>query len=392
MKFPCRKSSLLYMLSLLPLAGVAQTGTTPTGNTVEVNKISTTVGFLNISPDSRSGAMGEAGVAISPDVNANFWNPAKLAFIGGADNSISLSHSPWLRQLTSDVSLSYLSYSHRLDDRNTIGASLRYFNLGLIQLTDTQGGDQGTYRPTEFSLDGSFARKFGDDFSLGLTLRWIHSDLSDFAFATGSSQTTKASNSVAADISMYHKSETQLFGKDAMFAYGVNISNIGTKTSYSDVGQSYFLPANLKIGVANTLNIDDFNQVTFALDFNKLLVPTPPTTDANGLIISGKDNNVSVPAGIFGSFTDAPGGFSEELKEISISPGVEYLYDQQFAIRGGYFYSNPLKGGGRYLTLGVGLKYDVYRFDFSYLAASQQSSPLANTLRFTLAVNFGGNK
>jgi hypothetical protein len=374
---------------LLPLAGVAQSGSYANG--ANARAILTGVPFLSIAPESRSGAMGEAGVAISPDANANFWNPSKLAFLD-APNAISASYSPWLRHLVPDISLSYLSYAHQLDDRNTIGASLRYFNYGLYQITDAFGTDQGTYRPTEFSIDGSFARKFGDNFSLGLTLRFIHSDLSSQSFAAGSSQTTKAGNAVAADISMYHKSEVQQFGKDATFAYGVNISNIGTKISYSDVGRSYFLPTNLKFGVANTLNIDDFNQVTFALDFNKLLVPTPPTRDANGLILAGKNDDVSVPAGIFGSFSDAPGGFSEELKEVSVSPGIEYLYNQQFALRGGYFYENNEKGGRQYLTLGVGLKYDVYRFDFSYLAASQQKSPLANTLRFTLSLNFGGNK
>ncbi len=388
MKFVYRKASFLYLLSVLPLAAVAQTNT----NGANLRSIPTASPFLNISPDSRSGAMGEAGVAISPDVNANYWNPAKLTFIEGNTNGISASYSPWLRHLVPDVSLSYLSYYHHIDDRNTIGASLRYFNLGLIQLTDPQGTDQGTYRPTEFSIDGSFARKFGDNFSLGLTLRYIHSDLSSQSFAAGSTETTKAGNAVAADISMYHKTETQQFGKDAILSYGVNISNIGTEMSYSDVGQSYFLPTNLRFGVANTINIDDFNQVTLALDFNKLLVPTPPIRDANGLIISGKNDDVSVPSAIFGSFSDAPGGFSEELKEVAISPGVEYMYDQQFAIRGGYFYENAAKGGRQYLTLGVGLKYDVYRFDFSYLAARQQNSPLANTLRFTLAVNFGGNR
>jgi hypothetical protein len=390
MKLIYRKASFLYLLSMLPLVAVAQGGANTDGS--NLRSLRTATPFLNISPDSRSGAMGEAGVAISPDVNANYWNPAKLAFIEGNTNGIAASYSPWLRNLVPDVSLSYLSYFHQLDDRNTIGASLRYFNLGLIQLTDPQATDQGTYRPNEFSIDGSFARKFGDNFSLGLTLRYIHSDLSSQSFATGSTQTTKAANAVAADVSMYHKSETQLFGKDAIWSYGVNISNIGTKMSYADVGQSYFLPTNLRLGVANTINIDDFNQVTVALDFNKLLVPTPPIRDANGLILSGKNDDVSVPAGIFGSFSDAPGGFSEELKEVSISTGIEYMYDQQFAIRGGYFYENPSKGGRQYLTLGVGLKYDVYRFDFSYLAARQQNSPLANTLRFTLAVNFGGNQ
>lgn len=391
MKFSYRKTSLIYIALLTPFFAAAQTGTSTNGSN-SANAIPTAVPFLNISPDSRSGAMGEAGVATSPDVNANYWNPSKLAFLDTATNAISLSYSPWLRHLVPDVSLSYLSFAHKLDSRNTLGASLRYFNLGSIQLVDANQNEQGTYRPSEFSFDVSFARKFGDDFSLGLTARYIHSNLSNQSFASGTSQQTKAGNAFAADISMYHISNVQQFGKDASFSYGVNISNIGTKMSYTDVGPSYFLPTNLRLGIANTLNIDDLNQITVAFDINKLLVPTPPIRDVNGNIIKGKNDDVSVPAGIFGSFTDAPGGFSEEIKEITFSPGFEYVYDQQFAIRGGYFYENPSKGGRQYLTLGLGLKYDIYRFDFSYLAATQAASPLANTLRFTLALNFGGTK
>jgi hypothetical protein len=387
MKFSYPKTTFFYIILLLPSFVIAQTNTNGSSST----SIPTAVPFLNISPDSRSGAMGDAGVALSPDVNANYWNPSKLAFIE-SDNSVGLSYSPWLRHLVPDVSLSYLSFAHKLDSRNAIGASLRYFNLGTIQLVDANQNDQGTYRPSEFSIDGSFARKFGDNFSLGLTLRYIHSNLSNQSFASGSSQQTKSGNAVGVDVSLYYKKPIQEFGEDALFAFGTNISNIGSKVSYSDAGPSYFLPTNLKIGAANTLNIDKFNQITLTLDLNKLLVPTPPIRDDNGNIIKGKDDNVSVPAGIFGSFSDAPGGFSEELQEITLSPGLEYWYDQQFALRAGYFYENPSKGGRQYLTMGIGLKYDIYRFDFSYLAASQQSSPLANTLRFSLSVDFGAKK
>lgn len=394
MKILYSKASFIFTILLLPLFAIAQTGTnTNTNGSNYPNAIPTGVPFLNISPNSRSGGMGEAGVALSPDVNDNYWNPSKLAFLDdSAKNSVALSYSPWLRHLVPDVSLSYLSFAHKLDDRNTIGASLRYFDLGTIQLTDPFQNDQGTFRPSEFSFDVSFARKFGNNFSLGLTARYIHSSLSDQSFATGTSQDTKAGNAFAADVSMYHTSKVQQFGKDATFSYGVNISNIGTKISYSDVIPGYFLPTNLKIGAANTITIDNLNQITVALDLNKLLVPTPPIRDINGNIIKGHDDNVSVPAGIFGSFGDAPGGFSEEIKEISFSPGVEYMYDQQFAIRAGYFYENAAKGGRNYLTLGLGLKYSMYKFDFAYIAASQQNSPLANTLRFTLAVNFGGTR
>ncbi|UOE50744.1 type IX secretion system outer membrane channel protein PorV [Mucilaginibacter sp. SMC90] len=382
MKFFTFRGLAIITPLLLPIVAAAQTN--PNGSSV--NAIPTEVPFLNISPDSRSGAMGDAGVALSPDVNANFWNPSKLAFLESND-ALSVSYSPWLRHLVPDISLSYLSYAHKIDERNTIGASLRYFNYGSIQLTDDNTNDQGTYTPNEYSLDVSFARKFGDNFSLGLTARYIHSNISSISFATGSSQAAKAGNAVAADVSLYY---TAPYGDGNLFAFGTHISNIGTKISYSDVGNKYFLPANLKIGVANTWQLDETNEFTATFDINKLLVPTPPPRDEDGKIIKGKDDNVSVPAGLFQSFGDAPGGFSEELKEISFSPGVEYWYNKQFAVRAGYFYENPNKGDRHYLTMGIGFKYNIFDFDFSYLAASQQNSALANTLRFTLSANFGG--
>ena len=379
---------LLYISFLLPSAAFSQSigqGGTNTNGT-NSTQIPTAVPFLLITPDSRSGAMGEAGVATSPDANSTYWNPSKLAFIEDGDQ-VSASYSPWLRNLVPDVSLSYVSYAQKIDDRNSFGASLRYFNLGSIELTDATQQSLGTYTPNEFSIDGSFARKFGNEFSLGLSLRYIHSSLANGSFLSG--QQIKAGNAVAADVSLFYKKPIQEFGNDATFAFGTNISNIGSKISYTDNGTKYFLPTNLKLGIANTINLDQYNQFTFALDFNKLLVPTPPILDSNGNIIKGQNDDVSVPAGIFGSFTDAPNGFSQEMQEITISPGLEYWYNKQFALRVGYFYENPNNGGLHYFTLGTGFRYDIYAFDFSYIAASQQNSPLANTLRFTLMVNFG---
>ncbi|PJJ83762.1 type IX secretion system outer membrane channel protein PorV [Mucilaginibacter auburnensis] len=387
MKFFIGGLAILFVLAVAPSGVKAQTNTDGSG----YGAIPTAVPFLNISPDSRSGAMGDAGVAISSDVNANFWNPSKLAFIDN-DFGVSASYSPWLRGLVPDVSLSYLSFGHKLDDRNVIGASVRYFNLGDIQLVDQNQLNQGVYRPNEYSIDASLARKFGNNLSLGLTMRFIHSDLSNASFATGTTQGIKPANAFAADISMFYKKPMEQFGTDGIFAFGANISNIGTKVKYSEGGPSYFLPTNLKLGAADTWNIDDYNQITLTVDFNKLLVPTPPLRDANGNIISGRNPDVSVPSGIFGSFTDAPGGFKEEIREVSIASGLEYWYNQQFALRGGYFYENPSKGGRQYATLGLGLKYDIYRFDFSYLAASQKNSPLANTLRVSIGVSFGNKK
>jgi hypothetical protein len=381
--------TVLYSLSCgFCVNAVAQTVGTGTTNTngSSVNAITTAVPFLTISPDARSGAMGEAGVALSPDVNATYWNPAKLVYLE-TNTNFSLSYSPWLRNIVPDVNLAYLSFATKVDERSSVGASLRYFNLGTIDLFDDHQNAQGTYKPNEFSLDVSYARKFGDNFSLGLTGRYIHSDLTNGAIVNG--QQTSAANGIAADVSLYVKNPSQQFGKDALLAFGVDISNIGPKVSYATNGSQFFLPTNLKIGVANTWYLDETNEVTLALDINKLLVPTPPIRDANGNIIAGKDDNRSVVSGIFGSFSDAPGGIGEEFKEIAFSPAFEYWYNKQFALRAGYFYENPDKGNRQYFTVGAGFKYSDFKLDFSYLIANQEQSPLANTLRFSLSYNFG---
>jgi len=371
------KRFFFFTLFFLPSLSFAQLinnsgSNVNTNGTNQGSAIQTAVPFLLITPDSRSGAIGEAGVALSPDANANFWNPSKLAFIAAPDN-VSVSYSPWLRSLIPDVTLSYLGYAHKLDERNTIGAAIRYFNVGTIQAYDNLQNFQGNFISSEYSIDASFARTFGEEFSIGLTARYVRSNLSNGYSASG--VTAKPGNALAADVSMYYKTQTEQFGNDATFSFGANISNIGTKISYSNDGTKYFLPTNMRIGIADMINLDDVNSFTFAFDINKLLVPTRP------------NSNISVPSGLFGSFTDA--SFTEEMQELSFSPGVEYWYNKLFALRAGYLYQNPNKGGLHYLTLGTGFKYDDYAFDFSYIAASQQSSPLANTLRFTLSANFG---
>lgn len=357
-------------------------------NANTVNAIPTGVPFLTIAPDARAGALGDAGAATAPDVNDNYWNPAKLAFIEGSSH-FSMSYIPWLRQLVSDVKVANASFAQKLNETSSIGASLRYFNFGNVNLYDDAQNSLGTYQPNEFAIDGAYAHRFGNNFSLGLSLRYIHSNLINGTY--GGVQ-AKAGNSVAADASFYYKQPTQQFGKDALFAFGVNISNIGSKISYSDGGAQYFLPTNLRIGAANTWFIDELNQVTIALDLNKLLVPTPPIRDANDNIIQGQDDNRSVVSGIFGSFTDAPGGFKEEMQEITYSPAVEYWYNKQFALRAGYFYENPAKGNRQYLTMGAGFKYKTIGVDLAYLVASQQQSALANTLRLSLSLNLTSNK
>ena len=368
-------------------AQVVQPGTQTNGS--QSNNIITAVPFLLITPDARTASMGEAGVAVQPDVNTMYVNPSKLAFIE-KPYGFSASYSPWLRSLVPDINLAYLSGFYRLDDKSTIGGSLRYFSLGQIQLTDINKQDLGIYSPNEFSLDATYAKRFGDEFSLGTTARFIYSNLTSGQFSAG--QQTAPGKAFAVDVSAYYRKQTVLLGKDAIVSGGVNFSNIGTKLGYVQGSPKYFLPANMKIGAASTLIVDDYNQFTFALDFNKLMVPTQPIRDSNGNIISGRNPDRSIPAGIFGSFSDAPGGFGEELKEVSIAAGAEYWYNQQFALRAGYFYESPQKGDRRYLTLGAGLKYNIFNIDFAYLLANPQKSPLANTLRFSLIFNFGENK
>ncbi|MBB2145984.1 type IX secretion system outer membrane channel protein PorV [Pedobacter sp. LMG 31464] len=379
--------SLAMFCSSELFAQVVQPGTQTNGS--QSNNINTAVPFLLITPDARTGSMGEAGVATQPDANAMSINPAKLAFLD-KPYGFSASYSPWLKNLVPDINLAYISGFYKVNDRSTIGGALRYFSLGQIQLTDANQQDLGIYSPNEFSFDATYSRRFGDEFSLATTGRFIYSNLTSGQFSAG--QQTKAGTAFAVDVSAFYKKQTVVFGKDAIISAGANFSNIGTKISYADGGDKYFLPTNMKIGGATTFIIDDYNQFTFALDFNKLMVPTQPIRDSNGTIISGKDPDRSVPAGIFGSFSDAPGGFSEELKEVSIATGVEYWYNQQFALRAGYFYEAPEKGDRRYFTVGAGLKYNIFNIDFSYLLADPQKSPLANTLRFSLLFNFGDTK
>lgn len=344
----------------------------------------TAVPFLTITPDARSGALGETGVAIAADANSIYWNCSKLAF-AEPQSAISVSYTPWMQKIIPSSYITFGSFYRALDARNTIGGSLRYFNIGTSYLYDNDQNATGVVHPNEFSCDIALARKFGENFSLGLAVRYIHSDLTTGLLTQGSQ--TYPANAAAADVSAYSKNDVPEFGNNAEFAWGINISNIGTKISYFKEGQGYFLPTNLKLGVANTWHLDEVNDVMLALDLNKLLVPTPPVRDGNGNIIKGEDDNISVPAGIFSSFTDAPGGFREQVQELNVSSGLEYCYARKYALRAGYHYENPRKGDLQYLTLGFGLKYENLKFDFAYIAASQQKSSLANTLRVSIALD-----
>jgi len=390
------KALSLFILTSTSLDTIAQSTVdeTTTDGRSGSRLIQTGVPFLLIGPDSRAGAMGEAGVAVSSDANSIHWNPSKLAFTQG-NGSISLSYSPWLQRLVPDINLAYLSGYYRLDDRNVVGGSLRYFSLGDIALTNESGQSTGSYSPNEFALDGTFARKFGENFSLGTALRFIRSNLGS-NMVTGNGQ-AKPGTALAADVSAYLKKETVFLGYDSRLAAGLNISNIGNKIEYVEGSNNkVFLPTNFRLGGAATFFPDALSEFTFALDLNKLLVPSPPVTtteDNQTVIVSGRDpSTLSVPSAIFGSFTDAPGGFKEEMQEISYSAGLEYVYNKQFALRAGYIYENPNKGNRNYLTLGAGLQYNYFNLDFAYILANQQKSPLANTLRFSLAFTFAEKK
>ncbi len=361
-----------------------------------VNTITTAVPFLMIAPDARAGALGDAGVSSSPDVYSMHWNPAKYAFVE-QEMGVSLSYTPWLRALVDDINLSYLSGFRRLDELQTVAFSLVYFSLGDINFTDDVGEYMGTVRPNEFAVDAAYSRKLGENISGAIALRYIYSNLTQGQFVQGVE--TKPGMALAADVAAYYQRELN-WDNPSTFAAGINISNIGNKISYTDDINADFIPINLRIGPSLTMELDDFNTISFMLDFNKLLVPTPPIyarddnnqimydDDGNPVIAQGRDPNRSVVAGMFGSFADAPGGFQEELNEITYSAGVEYWYDQQFAIRGGYFHEHESKGNRKYFTLGLGLKYNVFGLDFAYLVPVAQRSALENVLRFSLSFDF----
>jgi len=362
----------------------------------EINTITTAVPFLIISPDARAGGMGDAGVASTPDANSLHWNPAKYAFID-KDMGFSVSYSPWLRALVNDINLAYLTGYKKFGNDQAIAASLLYFSLGDIAFTDYQGTFLYDYRPSEFAVDLCYSRKLSESFSGGISLRYIHSDLTGGSFVDGSG--THAGNAGAADVSAYYQTDVNFGKTPAKFAVGINISNMGNKISYTESTERDFIPINLRIGPSLTFKLDDYNSLSFVVDFNKLLVPTSPVysdssnvSSGNLVILAGKDPNVSVPTGMIQSFTDAPGGFREEIKEVNIAMGLEYWYDKQFALRGGFFYEDPTKGNRKYFTLGAGLKYNVFGLDFAYLIPMEQHNPLANTLRFTLLFDFDAFK
>jgi len=347
------------------------------------NVITTAAPFLLISPDSRSAAMGDLGAATSADANSIHWNASKLAFIEG-DGGIAVSAAPWLRQLVPDIWFYYMSGYKKIDDKSTIGMSLRYFTLGNIQFTDNQGTSTGDYEPKEFALDGAYARKLSDNLSLGVALRFVFSDLA--RGQVGSSGTEiKAGMAGAGDISMTYKNDVKLSDRDFDYTIGGNISNIGNKITYTTEANRDFIPVNLRLGTFWNTQIDEYNEIGFGVDFNKLLVPTPQYKyDSLGEISGRVITDDPLINGMLSSFNDAPGGFKEELNEITISAGLEYWYAKQFALRAGYFYEADTKGSRKYITFGAGLKYNVFQIDAAYLQPFARRHPLQNTIRFSL--------
>lgn len=361
-----------------------------TGQEDQTRVINTAMPFLTISPEARAGAMGETGVATSPDANAMYWNAAKLAFIDN-DYGASISYNPWLAQIVNDMSLSFLSGYYKLSKEQTIGVSFRYFDLGSITFLDNPQDPGTQFNPKEFSISAAYARQLTSHLSVALTARYARSNLiGDYQSSSGDNP--RAASAVAADVGVYFQRDIMLGSKNANFALAGQIANIGNKVTYSSQDNEQYIPINLRLGSALTTYMDPFNSITLAVDFNKLLVPSPPIYDQNGNIVKGKDPNRSIISGIFGSFSDAPDGFSEEMKEITTSVGAEYWYNKIFALRAGYFYESKSKGGRQYFTTGVGFRYQVFAVDFSYLVTRKQNNPLAETLRFTLGFNFNNTK
>lgn len=372
---------LIFLLAITQLAS-GQASTTGAG------VVSSGVQFLSIAPDSRAGAMGDVGAATSPDINSQHWNPAKYAFTESS-TGVALSYTPWLRNLVSDMNIAYLVGYHKLDKLQTISGSLKYFDLGSMQFYNSNGDPTGGSSPYEAAIDFGYALKLSDNWSGSVAMRYILSDIySGVGTNVGSGQTSdlKAGHSFGADVAFFYNKTFIKSRKESTVAYGINVSNIGAKISYDGGNTHDFIPTNLRIGGAYTTEIDKYNKVSFALDFNKLLVPTAKYNEVDGELFYDAFGNEDVGPidGIFTSFADAPGGLAEELREITIGFGAEYSYSEQFAVRTGYFHEAEDKGDRKFLTFGAGLKMNVFSIDFSYIYTLSRQSPLENTLRFTL--------
>ena len=359
-----------------------------------IRPVQSAVPFLNISPNARASGMGDQGVATSPDEYSTFWNPGKLAMIQ-KDFGVGICYNPWLRKLVNDMSLSYLSGYYRLRKEDVIGASLTYFNLGSITFTDQNAQTLFDYNPREFAAALSYSRLLGRGFSAGVSIKYIYSNLAGDIIQGGSQ--SKPAQTPAADLGFYYNKDLVIADRDFNLALGTSITNIGGKVSYSTTSRQDFIPTMFRLGTVGTYELDDFNKFSLGIEASKLLVPSSVIEPVIVKTPDGRDSiarvrlvtpNKSLLGGMFGSFGDAPFGAKEELQEIMLSFGAEYWYDDLFAVRAGYFYENPHKGNRKYLTVGLGLRYQIFGLDFSYLVATDRTNPLAETLRFALSFNF----
>lgn len=409
------RSILLIVLVAVGMRSFGQSYQELAGQTVNPNVITTAVPFVSIAPDARGGAMGDCGVASDPDVYSMHYNPAKYVYLEDKF-SVGLGYSPWLNNLVPDMHLAYLAGAYKINERSAVAATLRYFSCGEINFRDPNNYDLGTYTPNEWAIDATYSRMLGDYLSGAVAGRFIYSDLTQNQTDYGDGS---AGISVAADVAVYYKRPVEWFSSmDADFAWGASINNIGSKISYNGISDRRdFIPTNLRVGANLGLELDEYNSLAFMVDFTKLMVPTPPIIERNDQgqpivnddgsykIQYGMDNNVSVVQGMIQSFYDAPGygynadnelvhigTFYEELCETNYGLGVEYWYNNVFAVRGGFFHETALKGNRKYVTLGAALKYNVFGLDISYLIPVNTvagSNPLERTLRFNLTYNMG---
>jgi hypothetical protein len=411
------KFILFIALILTCFTGFSQPNGGATQNDLQLNTITTALPFMAITPDSRAGGMGDAGTALSPSSSSIYWNTSILIF-SEKKSEISLSYTPWLRQLTNDIHLSYLSGYYKINKQHAIGGALRYFSLGEITFTDASGNELREDKPSEFELTGAYAFKLSDKLSIGVNGKFAYSNLTGGLTVAGVN--TKPGVVGAADLSFSYYNDKVKFGKTkGIYTFATTLNNIGNKVAYSELSQRDFIPMNLKIGNSFLAKFDAYNEVVFSLDIQKLLVPTPASYNSTvgsnfGDLMSGRTNDVGVINGMLQSFYDAPGvvatdangeyiknpdgtyevvkgtRFKEEMAEINLAGGIEWWYNNTFAIRGGVFYESKNKGNRQFMNIGASLKYNMFGIDFSYLASlNGRQSPLANTLRFTLRLYLG---
>jgi Type IX secretion system protein PorV len=352
-----------------------------------INVVTTAVPFLRISPDARAGGMGDLGLATSPDANAGFWNIGKVAF-NESKGGIGVTYTPWLKDLgLNDVYLASLTGYYKMDENSAISGNLRYFSLGNIQFTDNLGNDLNTFRPREFGIDVGYSRKLSDKVGLGVGLKYIYSNLAGGTAVSGT--TYKAGSTVAGDLGFYYNGKNTIGNG---WAFGATMTNLGGKIAYTNnADQKDFIPSNLGLGTTYTKAFNEDNKITFGLDLNKLLVPTPPSEGDSAALADYR--KTSVVGSWFKSFGDAPDGINEEVREFQVSVGAEYTYKNQFSLRAGYFHEDKTKGNRQYFTMGVGVKYNVFGLNFSYLLPSGSGvnrNPLSNTLRFSLLFDLDG--